>query len=164
MAWAWAIGSKHDGPTIIVCTRQKLDPIAHAADFDPHRVWRGAYVLDGYAEGEITFLATGSEVALAVKTAELLRGEGLQARVVSAPSLDLFDRQDTAYRDQVLGDRSRIVAIEAGRSDGWYKYVNHDALVIGIDTFGHSAPYEQIAEHLGFTPEKVAARIREWRG
>ena len=57
----------------------------------------------------------------------------------------------------------RFVAIEASRSAGWYKYVNHDALVIGIDRFGASAPYEQIAEHLGFTPEKVAARIREWR-
>jgi transketolase len=163
MAWAWAIGSKHDGPTIIVCTRQKLDPIVRPEAFDPHRVWRGAYVLDGYADGDITFLATGSEVPLAVKTAELLRGEGVRARVVSAPSLDLFDRQDAAYRDEVLGDRSRIVAIEAGRSDGWYKYVNHDALVIGIDRFGASAPLDQIQEHFGFTPEKVAERVRGWR-
>jgi len=63
----------------------------------------------------------------------------------------------------VLGDRSRVVAIEAGRSSGWYKYVNHDALVIGIDRFGASAPYEKIAEELGFTPQKVADRIRAWR-
>jgi transketolase len=163
MAWAYAVGSKHDGPTIIVCTRQKVDIVPHGGAFDPHAVWRGAYVLDGYADGDFTFLATGSEVPLAIKTAELLRGEGVRARVVSAPSLDLFGRQDKSYQDEVLGDRSRIVAIEAGRSDGWYKWVNHDALVIGIDRFGASAPAEQIAEHLGFTPDAIAARVRAWR-
>lgn len=162
MAWAWAVG-KSEGPTLIVLTRQKLDPIQRPLDFDPHQVWRGAYVLGGYEEGELTIVATGSEVSLAVKTAELLKGEGVQARVVSAPCLDLFDRQYVDYRNAVLGDRSRIVAIEAGRSDGWYKYVDHDALVIGIDRFGASAPHEEIAKHLGFTPEKVAQRIREWR-
>lgn len=162
MAWAWAVG-KSEGPTLIVLTRQKLDPIQRPLDFDPHQVWRGAYVLGGHEEGEITIMATGSEVPLAVKAAELLKAEGVLARVVSAPCLDLFDRQDIDYRNAVLGDRSRIVAIEAGRSDGWYKYVDHDALVIGIDRFGASAPYEQIAEHFGFTPAKVAERIREWR-
>jgi transketolase len=162
MAWAWAAG-KAQGPTLMVLTRQKLEPLPHGPDFDPHQIWRGAYVLDGYTEGEITLIATGSEVPLAVKSADLLRAEGIAARVVSAPSLDLFDRQDTAYRDQVLGDRNRIVAIEAGRSDGWHKYVDHRALIIGIDRFGASAPYEQIAEHLGFTPAKVVERIKGWR-
>ena len=162
MAWAWAVG-KSEGPNILVFTRQKLDPIPRGSGFDPHEVWRGAYVLDNYRDGDITLIATGSELPLAVKTADLLRKEGRSARVVSAPCLDLFDRQGVDYQNQVLGDRSRIVAIEAGRSSGWYKYVNHDALVIGIDRFGASAPYEQIAEHLGFTPEKVAQRIREWR-
>jgi transketolase len=163
MAWAWAIGGKHNGPTIIIGTRQKLDPLPHGASFDPHDAWRGAYVLDGYADGEITFIATGSEVPLAVKAADLLRGEGVQSRVVSAPSLDIFDRQDVDYQNKVLGDRSKVVAIEAGRSSGWYKYVDHDALVIGIDRFGASAPLDQIQDHFGFTPEKVAARVREWR-
>jgi transketolase len=162
MAWAWAV-AKSEGPTLIVLTRQKLEPLPHGETFDPHQVWRGAYVLDGYADGEITLIATGSETPLAVKTADLLRGEGVRARVVSAPCLDLFDHQPIDYQNEVLGDRSKIVAIEAGRSSGWYKYVNHDALVIGIDRFGASAPAEQIAEHLGFTPEKVAERIREWR-
>lgn len=162
MAWAWAVG-KSEGPNILVFTRQKLDLVPRGEGFDPHVIWRGAYVLDKYREGDITLMATGSELPLAVKTADLLRNEGTQARVVSAPSLDLFDRQPVAYQNEVLGDRSRIVAIEAGRSSGWYKYVNHDALVIGIDRFGASAPYERIAAELGFTPEKVAARIREWR-
>ena len=141
---------------------KKLDPIPRAAEFDAQRVLRGAYVLDGYTDGEITLIATGSEVPLAVKTADLLRGEGQNVRVVSAPSLDLFDRQAQDYRDVVLPDRSKVVCIEAGRSDGWYKYVNHDALIVGIDRFGVSAPYERIAEELGFTPEKVAERIRRW--
>ena len=160
MAWAWAVKGEH-GPAAIALTRQKLDVIAAPADLQA--IARGAYVLDGYADGDITFIATGSELPLAVKTAGLLRGEGVHARVVSAPCLDLFDRQPVDYQNGVLGDRSRIVAIEAGRSDGWYKYVNHDALVIGIDRFGASAPYEAIAEHLGFTAEKVAQRVRDWR-
>jgi transketolase len=157
MAWAWATG-KAEGPTAIALTRQKIEPLP--APSDPRKIWRGAYVLDGYAEGDVTFVATGSELPLAVKAAQLVGN----ARVVSAPCLDLFDRQPVDYQNEVLGDRRRIVAVEAGRSDGWYKYVSHDALVIGIDRFGASAPYEQIAEHLGFTPEKVAARVREWAG
>jgi transketolase len=162
MAWAHAL-RKNDGPTLIVLTRQKIDPLPRPIEFDPKRIERGAYVLDGYESGELTIIATGSEVSLAVKTADLLKSEGVNARVVSAPCLELFDQQDSAYRDEVLGDRGKVVCIEAGRSDGWYKYVGHDALVIGIDRFGASAPYERIADELGFTPQKVAARIREWR-
>jgi len=162
MAWAHAL-SATDGPTLLVLTRQKLDLLPRPLEFDPQRILRGAYVLDGYESGDVTIMATGSEVPLAVKTADLLRGEGRAVRVVSAPSLDLFDRQPADYQNEVLPDRSRVVCIEAGRSSGWYKYVNHDALIVGIDRFGASAPYERIAEELGFTPEKVAARIRDWK-
>ena len=162
MAWAWAVG-KSQGPTVLVFTRQKLDIIPHAAEFDAKMIWRGAYVLDGYRDGDITIIASGSEVPLAIKAADLLKSEGVAVRVVSAPSLDLFDRQPREYQDEVLGDRSRVVAIEAGRSDGWYKYIAHNALVIGIDRFGASAPYEKIAEELRFTPEKVVAKIRAWK-
>jgi transketolase len=161
MAWAWAV-AKSEGPTLLAFTRQKLDVLP--APSDPHAAWRGAYVREGYEEGDITFIATGSELPLAVKTADLLRGEGVRARVVSAPSLDLFDRQPVDYQNEILGDRSRVVAIEAGRSSGWYKYVNHDALIIGIDRFGASAPLADIEKHLGFTPEAVAEKVREWRG
>ena len=143
------------------CRHEDRDVLARLRT-DPQRILRGAYVLDGYTDGDVTIIATGSEVPLAIKTAELLKKEGRGIRVVSAPSLDLFDRQPAAYQNEVLGDRSKLVCIEAGRSDGWYKYANHDALVIGIDRFGASAPYEKIAEELGFTPEQVAARIREW--
>ncbi|MEO8382457.1 MAG: transketolase [Acidobacteriota bacterium] len=158
MAWAHALQTE-DSPTVIVLTRQKLDLIPRPETFDPQRILRGAYVLDGFETGDITLIATGSETPLAVKTAQLIGN----ARVVSAPALDLFDRQPLDYQNEVLGDRSKLVCIEAGRSDGWYKYANHDALVIGIDRFGASSPAERIAEELGFTPEKVAARIKEWR-
>ncbi|MGZ8709937.1 MAG: transketolase, partial [Thermoanaerobaculia bacterium] len=162
MAWAWAV--KHaEGPGLIVLTRQKIEPLPRDESFDPQDVMRGAYLLNGYRDGDITLIATGSEVPLAVKTADLLKREGTNVRVVSAPSLDLFDRQDLDYQNTILGNRSRVVALEAGRSDGWYKYVNHDALVVGIDRFGASSPYERIADELGFTPEKVAARVRAWK-
>ena len=160
MAWAHAVTSR-SGPTLIVLTRQKLDPIARPLDFDAQRILRGAYVLDGHGDGDITLIATGSEVPLAVKAAVLLREQGTSVRVVSAPSLDLFDEQSAEYQDEVLGDRSRVVCLEAGRSETWAKYVNRDALIIGIDRFGASAPYERIAEELGFTPEQVAAKVKE---
>jgi transketolase len=160
VAMAWAYALKHQGgPTLLVLTRQKLDILERPIDFDPQRILKGAYVLDGFESGDVTIVATGSEVPLAVKVAKL-RGN---TRVVSAPSLELFEQQPQSYQDEVLGNRSSVVCIEAGRTDGWYKYVNRDALVIGIDRFGASAPFERIAEELGFTAEKVIARINEWR-
>ncbi len=159
MAWAHAIRSE-DSPTAIVLTRQKLEIIPRPDNFDAKRILRGAYVLDGFEEGDVTIIASGSETPLAVAAAKLLGN----TRVVSAPALDLFDNQPMDYQNAVLGDRSRLVCIEAGRSDGWYKYASHDALVIGIDRFGASAPAERIAEELGFTTEKVVERIRAWKG
>lgn len=161
MAWAYALKNE-SAPTAIVLTRQKLEILPHPLEFDPKRILKGAYVLDAFSEGNITLMASGSEVPLAVKTAELLRSQGTSARVVSAPCLDLFDDQSAEYRNEVLGDRDRLVCIEAGRSDGWYKYASHKALVIGIDRFGASAPAERIAEELGFTPEAIAKKIQAW--
>ncbi|HVT04356.1 MAG TPA: transketolase [Thermoanaerobaculia bacterium] len=163
MAWAWAV-AKSQGPTLLSLTRQKLEPISRPADFNPEEIWKGAYVLSGYEGGEITIVASGSELPLAVQAADQLKNSGRSARVVSAPCLDLFDRQPADYQNSVLGsDRSAMVCIEAGRSDGWFKYVNHDALIIGIDRFGASAPGEVIAEKLGFTADQVVKRIEEWR-
>ncbi len=158
MAWAHALKAT-DHPTLIILTRQKLDIIERPADFDAQRILKGAYVLDGFEQGDITLIATGSEVPLAVKAAKLIGN----ARVVSAPSLELFDRQPVEYQNEVLGDRDKLVCIEAGRSDGWHKYAGRNALLIGIDRFGASAPFERIAEELGFTPEKVADRVRNWQ-
>jgi transketolase len=158
MAWAHALAT-NDAPTLLVLTRQKVDIIERPLEFDPQRILRGAYVLDGFEEGDITIVATGSEVSLAVKAAQLVGN----ARVVSAPCFELFDLQSEEYWNEVLGDRNRLVCIEAGRSDGWHKYAGHGALIIGIDRFGASAPWERIAEELGFTAEKVGEKIRAWR-
>jgi transketolase len=158
MAWAHAISHKK-GPVLLVLTRQKLELIPRPESFDAQKILRGAYVLDGFEQGDITFIATGSEVPLAIAAAKIAGN----ARVVSAPSLDLFDEQPMSYQDEVLGDRDKLVCIEAGRTDGWYKYANRKSLFIGIDHFGASAPAEQLAEQFGFTPEKVAQRVAEWR-
>lgn len=162
MSWAWAMNNRRS-PVAMALTRQKIDPIPRE-EGDHESVWRGAYTVSGFEQGELTIVATGSEVPLAVASAKKLRERGTAARVVSAPCLELFGEQDQSYQDEVLGsDRSRIVAIEAGATQGWYQFVNRDALVIGIDHFGHSAPYQVIAEKMGFTPENVVERIEEWK-
>ncbi|HUP64110.1 MAG TPA: transketolase [Thermoanaerobaculia bacterium] len=162
-AWTHAL-SRNDGPTAIALTRQKLEPLPRSADFDPAKILKGAYVLESFAEGDFTIMATGSEVPLAVAAASRLAASGMKARVVSAPCLELFTLQSRKYQDEVLGrDRSAIVAIEAGRTDGWYRWAGHEALLIGLDRFGASAPYEALARELGFTPDSVVERIQAWR-
>jgi transketolase len=162
MAWAWAVGQAK-GPTALALTRQKLEPLKRDDAFDPRSIWKGAYVLRENADAAITIVATGSEVPLAAAAAEKLAGMGIPSRVVSAPSLELFEAQGESYQSGVLGeDRSRMVVIEAGRTSGWYRWAAHDSLVIGVDGFGASAPAERIAEHFGFTPDAVAARVTKW--
>ena len=113
---------------------------------------------DSAGTPDIILIATGSEVGLAMQAAEQL---GDKVRVVSMPSTDVFDRQDTAYREAVLPKTVRKrVAIEAGVSDFWRKYVGLDGAVIGIDTFGASAPIEALMPHFGFTVDKVVAAAK----
>lgn len=163
MAWAAAVRSS-DAPTAIVLTRQKLEPIERPDGFDHQKVLRGAYVLDGWEEGDLTLVASGSELPLAIEVAKSLRERGESPRVVSAFSLDMFADQSVSYQDSVLGaDRGSIVALEAGASDGWYRWVDRDALVIGIDRFGASAPGGVLAEKFGFTAESVLSKIGQWR-
>jgi transketolase len=102
-------------------------------------------------------IATGSEVALAVDAAKQLAGQGRRVRVVSMPCTSLFDAQDAAYRASVLPAGVPKVAIEAGVRDGWYRYVGADGAVVGMDTFGASAPAKKLFEHFGFTAANVAA-------
>ncbi|MGZ3426691.1 MAG: transketolase-like TK C-terminal-containing protein, partial [Polyangia bacterium] len=110
---------------------------------------------------DIVFLATGSEVGLALEAARELQTGGTQVRVVSLPCLEVFAAQDERWRAEVLPSTGLRVSIEAGRTDLWKAWVGADGLTIGIDDFGHSAPAEVIAEHLGFTPAQVVARVRE---
>jgi transketolase len=105
-------------------------------------------------------IATGSEVQLALDAQKTLAGEGVGVRVVSLPSTSVFDRQDAAYRERVLPHGVPRVAIEAGVSDYWRKYVGLDGAVVGIDRFGESAPAGELFEFFGFTVERVAATVR----
>ncbi|MTH45214.1 transketolase-like TK C-terminal-containing protein, partial [Intestinirhabdus alba] len=125
-------------------------------------VARGGYVLkDCAGQPELIFIATGSEVELAVAAWEKLSAEGVKARVVSMPSTDVFDRQDAAYRESVLPKAvSARVAVEAGIADYWYRYVGLNGAVVGMHTFGESAPAELLFKEFGFTVENVVAKAR----
>jgi transketolase len=152
-AWKFAVGPEA-GPSVIVLSRQKL-PFLGERNAAVHR---GAYVLhepDG--KPEVILIATGSEVSLAIDAAKLLAEKGTKARVVSMPSMRLFDAQDAAYRESVLpSDIEARVSIEAATTFGWAKYVGTRGTSIGIDHFGTSAPAPAIAKDFGFTPEHVA--------
>ncbi len=110
---------------------------------------------------KIILIATGSEVELAMKAVEPLAQQGIAARVVSMPSTNVFDRQDAEYRERVLPDGVRRVAIEAGVTDFWRKYVGLEGGVVGIDTFGESAPAGVLFKHFGFTVENVVETAKE---
>ena len=162
MAWRLAI-ERRDGSTALLLTRQKVTPQARTEE-QMLAMARGAYVLfDGPAPPEVILLATGSEVELAMGAARALTAEGRRVRVVSLPSVDAFEAQDQAYRDAVLPPAVRKrVAIEAGIGDHWYKFVGLDGKVIGLSTFGRSAPGEAVFAHFGFTVEDIVPTLRTW--
>ncbi|NOY82992.1 MAG: transketolase [Kiritimatiellaeota bacterium] len=165
VAHAWAAALQHaEGPVALFLTRQTVRNFSpdQAARID---LARGAYVLSEDHDFELVLIATGSEVSLALEAAALLRRDGIAVRLVSMPSWELFDRQDKAYRDAVLPpDCRKRVAVEAGTTFGWERYVGLDGLTLGVDRFGDSAPAKILAEKYGFTPESVAARVRRYLG
>ncbi len=160
VAWTAAVERK-DGPSSLVFSRQGMAGRKHdTADFDAIR--KGGYVLSaakGNAAGII--IATGSELDLAVKAQAALAADGIDVSVVSMPSTNVFDRQDQAYKDSVLTPGVKRVAVEAGVTDFWRKYVGLDGGVVGIDTFGESAPGGVVMEHFGFTVDNVVKTIKE---
>ena len=155
VAWRFAI-ERREGPSCLVFSRQNL-PHQPRTPEQVRAIARGGYVLrDAGGTPDVILIATGSEVGLAMQAADVLAGEGVKARVVSMPSTDVFDRQDADYRESVLPRAvRRRVAIEAGVSDFWAKYVGLDGAVIGIDRFGASAPAEVLFPYFGFTVERV---------
>ena len=153
-AWEMAF-NRNEGPTVLLFTRQAV-PVLDRTGREGN-VARGGYVL---REGDdLVLVATGSEVSLALAAADLLNRS---VRVVSLPCWEAFARQDSNYQDAVLGAGIPRVSIEAAATFGWEQIVGEDGLKIGIDRFGASAPAAQIAQHLGFTPVDVAARINDW--
>jgi transketolase len=159
VAWTFAV-ERMDGPTSLVLSRQGIPGRKHdAADFEAIR--KGAYVLVDADNADVILIATGSEVDLAVKAAEALAEDGVKARVVSMPSTNVFDRQDQAYKDSVLTPGVKRVAVEAAVTDFWRKYVGLEGGVVGIDTFGESAPGGVLMKHFGFTVENVVKTVKE---
>ena len=158
-AWKHALESK-DLPTALILSRQNLPPQNRN---DSGLIAKGGYVLLEAEDEDLVIIATGSEVELAINSAELLQAEDIKVKVVSIPCTELFDSQSEEYKLQVLGTKPKI-AIEAGSKDFWYKYLNAGDEVIGLDCFGESAPLKDLLEHFGFTNEKVVETCKKVLG
>ena len=161
VAWRLALESRKT-PHSLVFSRQSL-PFQTRDDRQIADITRGGYVLrDAGPDPQVILIATGSEVALAMAAARALEEDDLQVRVVSMPCASVFDQQDSAYRDSVLlPDVRKRVAIEAGVPDFWYRYVGDGGAVIGMDTFGASAPAKHLFEHFGFSVENVKKTVMQ---
>ncbi|WP_445766862.1 transketolase [Rheinheimera sp.] len=160
VAWKAAI-ERTDGPTTLIFTRQNLPQQTRSAQ-QLADISRGGYILrDCTGTPELIIIATGSEVELAMQAATELSAQGSAVRVVSMPSTDVFEQQDAAYREAVLPAAiTKRLAVEAGITDCWYKYVGLTGKIIGMTSFGESAPAEQLFEHFGITRDKVLEAAR----
>ncbi len=158
MAEAWGLAlARTDGPSVLALSRQNLPSLA---ENNGGGSARGAYRLRAAtAKRRVVLAATGSEVALAVDVATALEGQGIGADVVSMPCWELFAEQDAAYRADILPDDALLVAIEAGVTLGWERHVGRDGLIIGIDSFGASAPAPDLFAHFGFTVDAIVPQI-----
>ncbi|MBX3263970.1 MAG: transketolase [Labilithrix sp.] len=166
-AAAWSIAlSRRKAPTAFALTRQKVPALKRDEGWDPRNALRGAYVAQEATGGapDVVIIATGSEVQLAVGARERLEKAGKKARVVSAPCLEVFEKEDAAYREAVIPPGSRRVSIEAGVTLPWRRWVGDDGLSIGIDHFGASAPDKVLGQKFGFTVDSVTERIQSWLG
>jgi transketolase len=161
-AEAWRTALKHEGgPVALVLTRQKLGLIDRAKFAGAAGVAQGAYVLadaPGAGAPDVVLLSSGSEVGLVIAAQEKLVAQGVRARAVSVPSLELFARQPQSYRDEVLPAGVPRVAIEAAHPMSWQGLVAGNGVVIGIDRFGASAPYTRVYEELGITVDALVAQ------
>ena len=160
-AWATAVNRTH-APTVFSLSRQKLKTLPRGADFDPSVVLRGGYVVrDGGPTTSVVLVATGSEVGTALEAADLLAANGVHARVVSMPCLEVFAAQPAEYIQSVLHVTGAVrVSLEAGSTAPWAKWVGDQGLSIGLDHFGASAPDVVLAEKFGFTGQAVSARVQ----
>jgi len=163
-AWAHAL-ARRAAPTAFSLTRQKVPTLARAEGFDPKVILRGAYILsDASGTPDLVFIATGSEVALAVSAAKELAALGRKVRVVSAPCLEAFAEQPEAYKSDVLPHGVPTVSIEAGRAEPWKAIVGRDGLTLGIDGYGASAPDKILAEQYGLTVPHVVSKVKAFLG
>jgi transketolase len=159
-AAAWRLALERTGPSFFALTRQDVPVLDPAARGIYAGVSKGAYVVEEPANAKVALIATGSELWPTLAAAKLLATEGIAARVVSMPSWKLFEEQTAAYKSSVLPAGLPKLAVEAGATLGWWKYVGSNGDVLGIDRFGASAPGPKVLAELGFTPENIAARAK----
>ena len=166
-AAAWRFAMTHrEGPVVLALTRQSIPTLSGTSDDPDQGLARGAYVVEdwpGETDAErVILIATGSELHLAVAAREELERRGVAARVVSMPSRELFEAQPVSYRDEILPKEVRFrLAIEAGVTAGWDRYVGFEGIVIGLDRFGASAPFQKAMHHLGISVEELVRRTLE---
>jgi transketolase len=159
-AWRQAM-TITDKPVALILSRQKL-PILDRSQYPSARgLAKGAYVLlETNGKPDMILMASGSEVHISIQAAEILKGQGISARVVSMPSWELFERTPSEYRDQVIMPNVKArVAVEAGISMGWERYIGDQGIMIGIDHFGASAPGSRVMKEFGFTAERIAQKV-----
>ncbi len=159
--WAYAV-TRQKGPTVFVLTRQTLPELQRPQGFEPSLMLRGAYVLSPAPKPELVLVATGSEVGLAVDAAKLLSQEGRRIAVVSAPCWEAFQAQSEEYKAQVLPPGIPRIVLELGVTSPWQGVVQPNGMVIGLDRFGASAPFERLQKEFGFDAAQVAEQIRRF--
>ena len=158
-AWAHSV-ERQDGPSALALSRQGMPKVLNAAS-DADKVRKGGYILSDMASPQAVIMATGSEVQLALQAQETLAAEGISTRVVSMPCTNLFDRQSEDYQEQIIPSDLPAVAVEAAHTDFWRKYVGRKGGVVGIDSFGDSAPAPVLYEYFGITATAVADAVRQ---
>jgi transketolase len=157
VAWASAV-KRSNGPSSLIFSRQNCPFVKRDAK-QVEAIYKGGYVLQDAKNAQAVLMATGSEIAIALETAELLKKEGIAVRVVSMPCTSVFDKQTPAYKETVLPKGLPRIAIEAGVTDYWWKYAC--SAVHGVDTFGESAPAGVLYKHFGLTADAVAKTVRQ---
>jgi transketolase len=165
-AYRYIMQLRHQ-PAVLVLSRQPLPTLDRKKYALASRVSRGAYVLADTASGdpEVILIASGSEVSLAIEAYEKLIAEGIRARVVSMPSWDIFEHQTQEYQDEVLPPPvTARIAVEQASAFGWERYIGRSGVMIGMKTFGASAPLKELQKKFGFEPDQVAAAAKELLG
>ena len=154
---SWEIALETKSPTILALTRQSL-PNFKRESYDENMVNKGAYVIKNYTNYHASIFASGSEVEIAVEASNKLKEENINLRVISFPSMELFENQNNEYKKNILGEKP-LFAIEAGIINGWEKYINHKNF-IGMSSFGASGPYKDVYKHFGITSDNICEKIQ----
>jgi len=159
VAWAHSI-QRHDGPSLLALSRQNLPRLLESAVSESD-VRKGGYILKDMVNPVAVIIVTGSETYLALEAQKILAEQAISTRVVSMPCTNLFDRQSQEFRHKVIPLNLPAVAVEAGQPDFWHKYVGRQGKVIGIATFGESAPAPQLYKHFGITAQAIVAAVKD---